>query len=330
MIFSQQQAHQMVQTIGGVTRLLMGISLDGAGRLTPERLADLKNLSRALSKVRLRRLSNRLNELARRVGSREKTGSEAGRDVAVLLTDLVQTAKFIKTHLKGASSRSEVLGEIFECRWNERDLQVITDRVLAEMAITTEPLERTSRLDSRYLMDTRSGEVLVARTVHENPQSEDVLLPKAKTGLIHLLKGRVFPGFPPREVRLEDCAEVDEPMDQRSLNALLELAHESVARLTVHCAQLWRNFFAPPATFELVRTHALMAVRTDIYVMDPTGELLRIDRAGSPQGVRCVRLAERARLAAIFGRVCRDPDGRLTMAPLAVLALLKGLELIRL
>ena len=84
----------------------------------------------------------------------------------------------------------------------------------------------------------------------------------------------------------------------------------------------WRPDLASPS---------VVAIRQDVHVMDQTGELLCIDRSGSSQGVRCVRLAERARLVGLFGRVFRDRDGRLTIAPLTALAVMKsGLELYRL
>lgn len=329
-MFAQGEAKNLAKTIRGLVKLLMEVAQEGAASLTPARVRDLKGIARGLARVRLRRLSNKLLDFARAVASLLRHEQGGSADLAHLLTDCVQTAKLVKTHLKTGTTRPEVLDEVFECKWLSDQLTPLKNRMFVEMALTSEPYEKTSRLDNRYYMDLGSGDVVVQRTLVPFPQSEEALPPRPRDGLIFVGRAQAFPGYPPREVRFSDASETGGTLDEKALKQLLSVAQPSVVALSETFARRTRNFFAPPVTFAMVAVHALVAIRQDVHVMDSGGELLLIDRSGSPQGVRCVRLAERARLVGIFGRVFRDREGRLAIAPLSVLAMMKALELYRL
>jgi hypothetical protein len=330
MNFSPAESAKLMKTMGGIARLLREVAADGAASLTPATVRDLKGIARGLAKVRLRRLSAQLLDFARQVASLLRREQGGGDELALLLTDCVQTAKLIKTHLKQAATPPEVLDEVFECRWTEDRLAPVTNRAFVEMAVTSDPLDKASRLDCRYLMDLESGETLVQRTLVGSPQSEETMPPKPRTGVVFVGHGLLFPGFPPREVRIVDSTDSTGALDEGMVRKLLAAGHPSVAALAAAFARAHKNFFAPAVSYGLVSVHALAAIGLDVHVMDPSGDLLRLDRSRTPQGVRCVRLAERARIAGIFGRVHRDAEGRLSLAPLAAVAALKGLELVRL
>jgi hypothetical protein len=329
-MFGASEAKNLARTIRGVVKLLLEVAHEGAASLTPARVRDLKGIARGLARVRLRRLSSKLLEFARAVGSALRHEQGGSAEIAHLLTDCVQTAKLVKTHLKSGTTRPEVLDEVFECKWTADQLTPLKNRVFVEMALTSEPYEKTSRLDNRYYIDLGSGDVVVQRTLIPFPQSEEALPPKPRDGVIYVGRAQAFPGYPPREIRFADASETGGTLDEKALKQLLSVAQPSVVALAETFSRRSRNFFAPPVTYAMVTVHALVALRQDVHVMDAGGELLLIDRSGSPQGVRCVRLAERARLLGIFGRVFRDREGRLTIAPLSVLAMSKGLELYRL
>lgn len=330
-MFAPEEARNMLRTIRGVAKLLMEVAADGAAAMTPARVRDIKGLARGLARVRLRRLSARMNDFARAVASLLRNEQGGGTDAAQLLTDCVQTSKLLKTHFKTGATRPEILDEVLDCKWQPEQLTTITNRVFAEMALTSEAFEKTNRLDQRYYMDIASGDVVVQRTLTPYPQAEESLPPRPSDGLVYVNRAQVFPGFSPREVRFTDATEQGGGFDEKSLKSLLTAAKPTVAGLAESFARRSRNYFSPPVAYALVAVHGLVAIRQDVHVMDATGDLLCIDRSGSSQGVRCVRLAERARLVGLFGRVFRDREGRLTMAPLTALAVMKsGLELYRL
>lgn len=330
-MWSAAETKNMMRTIRGVAKLLMEIAHDGAASLTPARVRDIKGIARGLARVRLRRLSARLVDFARGVASLLRNEQGGGNDIAALLTDCVQTSKLVKTHLKTGATRPEILDEVLDCKWQPEQLTTITNRVFVEMALTSEAFEKTSRLDQRYYMDAASGDVVVQRTLTPYPQAEESLPPRPRDGVIYVARAQVFPGFPPREIRFVDATEQSNGFEEKVLKGLLAASKPTVAALAESFARRSRTYFSPPVGYFCVLVHGLVAIRQDVHVMDQTGELLVIDRTGSSQGVRCVRLAERARLVGLFGRVFRDREGRLTMAPLTALAVMKsGLELIRL
>ena len=330
MISTPAENRNLMRALRGVAKLLMDVAHDGAGSLTPVRVRDLKGIARGLARVRLRRLSERLLDFARAVSSLLRSEQGGSEDVARLLTDCVQTSKVVKTHLKTGATRDQILDEVLEVKWQPEQLTTITNRVFVEMALTTEAYEKTSRLDHRYYVDVGSGDMLVQRTLTPYPASEESLPPRPKDGVIYVGRAQVFPGFSPREIRFSDATEQTGGFEEKTLKSLLSVAQPSVAALAEAFARRSRNFFSPPVGHALVAVHGLAAIRQDVHVMDAAGDLLYIDRSGSSQGVRCIRLAERARLVGIFGRIFRDREGRLTIAPLAALAVLKGLELYRL
>lgn len=330
-MFSPGETKNLMRTIRGVAKLLVEVAQDGAASLTPARVRDIKGIARGLARVKLRRLSLRLLDFARAVASLLRHEQGGGGDVAQLLTDCVQTSKLVKTHLKTGATRPEILDEVLECKWQPEQLTTISNRVFVEMALTSEAFEKTSRLDHRYYMDTSSGDVVVQRTLTPFPQAEESLPPRPRDGVIYVGRAQVFPGFAPREVRFSDATEQGGGFEEKTLKSLLAAGKPSVAALAESFARRSRNFFSPPVAYALVAVHGLVAIRQDVHVMDATGEILCIDRSGSTQGVRCIRLAERARVVGLFGRVFRDRDGRLTIAPLSALAVMKsGLELYRL
>lgn len=328
-MFGANESKNLAKTIRGVAKLLMEIAHDGAASLGPARVRDLKGIARGLARVRLRRLSNKLLDFARAVASLIRHEQGGSADLAYLLTDCVQTAKLAKTHIKMGNTPPEVLDEVFECKWHAEQLTTITNRVFVEMALVSEAFEKTNRLDSRYYVDIGSGDVVVQRTLVPYPQSEETLPVRPRDGVVYVGRAQAFPGYTPREVRFADATGTG-TLDEKTLKKLYSVGKPSVAALAESFSRRSRNFFSPPVSYALVAVHALVSIRQDVHVMDSGGELLLIDRSGSPQGVRCVRLAERARVVGIFGRVFRDREGRLTIAPLAVLAVSKGLELHRL
>jgi hypothetical protein len=330
MIYTETERERIKRTITGVVRLLTEVAQEGTSSLSADRLRDIKGLASGLGKVRLRRLSEKLEDFCTEAAAVQRQEPGGGPELAQHLSDCVQTAKLIKTHLKGIVSRPEILAEVFDCRWVDEDMTAIDGRSLVELAITAEPYQRSHRVDSRFFIDTGSGEILVERAIHYYPHSEETLLPRPATGSIYMKKGQIFPGFPPREVRILECTESSVPVNEATLWDLLRFAHPNLRSLATQYSRFRRNFFAPPAHYALVSVTSLAALGDRLHVVDPSGELLRIDQAVLPQGARCVRLAERSRIHGIFGRVLRDTRGRLTLAPLAALAQLKGFELVRL
>src|SRR5204862_4930156 len=97
---SAAEAKNLMRTIRGVAKLLVDVAQDGAASLTPARVRDLKGIARGLSRVKLRRLSNRLLEFARSVASLLRNEQGGFPQLAQLLTDCVNTSKLVKTHLE--------------------------------------------------------------------------------------------------------------------------------------------------------------------------------------------------------------------------------------
>lgn len=330
-LFKDEELGKIRQILKQVVKILMSVGVDGLEQVDQEVIRELKAVSQGLERVRLRRLSARIGELALHLGALKQGEGDGDGELAMTLTDCLQTAKFIKAQLReGAPEPSrEILDEVLECRWTEKDLTVLEDVSLVELAIESHVHAKTHRVDVRHYVVYESGEILIRRQEMLFPESEDILKPRPSNIPIKVKKGIVFPTFPPREVQLIEFSDRSKPISSKVLEKLVERAAPSVSSTRRRFVKFHDNYFAPMSTPVLLAPQAIVFRGQEAYLMDDKGELLRVDRAEGAQGFALMRAAEKGKIAAVYGRGFVDDLGRFALAPLSAIVVRKELRLVK-
>ena len=142
-------------------------------------------------------------------------------------------------------------------------------------------------------------------------------------------RGLVYPGHPPRELRFVDSAESGETVDVQLFKKMVRWIMPTIEDFRKVYVTLHENYFAPVSSPVLLAPHAFVTRGRSVYLMDDKGSMIRIDDTSGSQGVRFIRVLERARVRVVYGRCYVDDGSVLTLAPLSAIVLSKNWHMMK-
>lgn len=266
-----------VQSIDQTIRLTLYLARVGILNVSQEHIAQLLQISENLFAMKTRRLAQSVQQIATMLRSAHEAGAPVMEDAYVeLLARLWLTARALQEHFAGRRPLPEQqLEEMLGHTWRDKDLEILEDVRLAELAYETLITPTGFRIEISHMIDLDRG------TLYREMRIVPLHVPQAtaepKPSWPEPLRAErigIYPGYAPRRIKLFSPQPLQRPPDWvvalsphaiRSMHALRQIAQDHLA-----------DPFAPPSLTALVAPAQYVWWQGQAWLADETGDLLRL------------------------------------------------------
>jgi hypothetical protein len=280
-----------------VDKLIDDLASEGLLGLGPDKVALLDSAADLVRALKLRRLGNLLFALQRAASAR---GQQLEADTfADLLTDLYLTQRASAAHLTGQAELEPQLAEdLIGKTWRAEELEAVTSPIEAmEVAFTVES-DGEFRIETSYLAELGTATIYADRQI--TPQRlRSAPKPRYRARVI-LEEARLYPGAPPRRVRVGRARQVD--LQAEHVDGLVARAETTVEGLRRRVAERESIPFGAPPVVALFSPAALLVRDGTLAASGDGTELLVLDWPAHSRGEMMALLPSDGRFA-LFGQV---------------------------
>jgi hypothetical protein len=287
-----------------VDKLIDDLASEGLLGLGSDKVALLDSAAELVRALKLRRLGNLVFALQRAASAR---GQHLEADAfADLLIDLYLTQRASAAHLTGQAELEPQLAEdLIGKTWRAEELEAMSAPIeTMEVAFTVES-DGEFRIETSYLAELGTG------TVYERSAPK----PRYRSRTI-LEETRLYPGAPPRRVRVGRARQVD--LQAKHVDGLVARAETTVEELRRRVAEREAIPFGAPPVVALFSPAALLVRDGTLAASGDGTELLVLDWPAHSRGEMMGLLPSDGRFA-LFGHVRLGRSG-LEMACLSAVS----------